>query len=49
MKHCRNISSHILNGLDMEKEGTLVLDLGCGPGTWIMVESLKHTLELTYF
>lgn len=31
-----NISSHILNGLDMEKEGTLVLDLGCGPGTWIM-------------
>lgn len=33
----------------MASEDTLVLDLGCGPGTWIMVESLKHTINLTYF
>lgn len=49
MKSYRNISSHILNDLDMENEDTLVLDLGCGPGTWIMVESLECKLDDTYF
>ncbi|ORE07215.1 S-adenosyl-L-methionine-dependent methyltransferase [Rhizopus microsporus var. microsporus] len=29
-----NISSHILNRLNMEN--SVVLDLGCGPGTWLM-------------
>ena len=33
----RNIASHILQNLNMENEETLTLDLGCGPGTWIMV------------
>jgi cyclopropane fatty-acyl-phospholipid synthase-like methyltransferase len=32
----RNISSQILEHLDMDQDN-LILDLGCGPGTWIMV------------
>ncbi|KAI8638062.1 S-adenosyl-L-methionine-dependent methyltransferase [Parasitella parasitica] len=31
-----NISNTILRGIDMENSNTVVLDLGCGPGTWLM-------------
>ncbi|GAA5806837.1 hypothetical protein MFLAVUS_000185 [Mucor flavus] len=31
-----NIQPHILKEVDMECGSTSVLDLGCGPGTWIM-------------
>ncbi|KAL9552153.1 hypothetical protein MBANPS3_003909 [Mucor bainieri] len=31
-----NISNIILKNIDMEKGDAVVLDLGCGPGTWLM-------------
>lgn len=33
----RNIHQTILKELDLENNSAHVLDLGCGPGTWLMV------------
>ncbi|KAI8355098.1 S-adenosyl-L-methionine-dependent methyltransferase [Choanephora cucurbitarum] len=37
-----NIRESILKGLDMENKPAMVLDVGCGPGTWIMDVATRY-------
>lgn len=39
--------NHIVQQLNLDNENKLILDLGCGPGTWLMVKR-KNVYTLLY-